>query len=257
MPVVGKPLRFDVIATGRRLAVVVLALSLLHAGSPSLAFAACNQWLEYHTDEEVFPNPIVNGARIKIVPRTMSASDWQDGGAGTHLWAWDLSIGSADQFIEVYVRDGEYGSGVHRMFFGTVHSSSTILYEEYKFSAVPAIGTAAWFTIRRSGSGSYVAEFSQGLAAGLKSWANHRDTLVELESGVEVSQQCDRVDRSYVSSIQWRRQSDGLWVDVTEQNLVLRNYPVGHATIPGIAPCGGTTKFRVWINSQIDSTACS
>jgi hypothetical protein len=209
-------------------------------------------------DDKVNPNPVVTGARVKVVPRTMNATEWQiEGHAGVHLWAYDWLLGNDFQYVEVYIEDGQDANGVHRTFFGTFDVSSTIFGQEWKFGPQPAMGTEATLTVRRSGSGQFAAEFSQGLASGVKFWNNHRDTLVQQESGVEVTNPCDRVDRSYYAQIQWRKQSDSTWVGVTEQNLNRYTVPSGNPVIQGIAWCGANTRYRVWINSAIGTAGCN
>jgi hypothetical protein len=185
----------------------------------------------------------------------MFAADWADHGhAGNHLWASD----SADtwSFIEVFAAHGTNGNNTSR--FGTAHQTYSIPYAEYFFANSPQVGVSATLTVRPGADGHPgIAESSQGLGGGVKSWTGHAATVVRLDAGLEVTNTCSRVDRAYVSSIQWRRQSDGLWVNVTAQHLVFETVPAGQATRPGIVSCGAVTKFRDWINSLIDVNPCS
>lgn len=236
------------------IATFVSGLSLQHV---TPAAAACQDvFREWHFDDGIIPTPVVNGGRISLYPRTMVANDWASMGfISEHIWVF-TGAGSLS-WIEVWVGDGGAGSSSSR--FGTARTINyPDIYDEFYWTGTPAWGTLAWLTVRPGvGTNAYVAEFSQGLASGAKSWTGSGSTTPHMNVGMESTHQCNRLDRSYVNNIQWRRKADGQWVNVTNQHLRLMTSPSGVPSLPGIAWCGAVTRFINYMNSQAGTSGCS
>jgi hypothetical protein len=83
-------------------------------------------------------------------------------------------------------------------------------------------------------------------------WSGHATPTVDFSGGLEATCNDSRVDRTYVSVSQFLRSSDAAWVNVNNGTL----HDQAGDPDGGTAWCAQPTRFRYYLNSQIDKTLC-
>lgn len=239
--------------TARFLSSVSLVASLLMGwlGMASPVAAACDKQLTYsdHT-----PQAGSNGARMTWLARITNAPDYASGGfASQVLWVGTNGDQADDSWVEVGVTHGFAGANVWTFYSARAINSAS--YDEYRYTTMtPAVGVAYRF-IGRSGTNGYWGEI-QRVSTGAtisKFWSGNATPTVNYSGGLEATCNTGRVDRTYVSVNQFRRSSDGVYVNIDNGTLTdLTTDPDA-----GTAWCAQPTRFRYWLNSSIDPTLCS
>ncbi len=210
-----------------------------------------------HSFDRVFPQEPADsdGGRFSTTVRTSTASDWNDnppGHIGVHLWVSTDNYGGfvAQPFVEAFVEDGKYSTGAHRRFFGTAHQVDGGPYQEAFWSVTPQLNTSATLSAwaLAAGTNKYQVTYSTSYSSGQIQWSGHAVGTDVFEGGIESSSSCNRQDRSYATTIQWRKRSTGVWNNIQNRSL----HP-GSST--SIGSCG-TLNYRVWLNSQLATGIC-
>jgi hypothetical protein len=237
---------------GRAKRTLIAAVIVSGMVLPSPVAGACAKAYEHAYDEAV-PQRVARGITTTI--RTSNAIDWQDPGTGghvgVHLWVATDGFPILDGFVEVFVIDGKYpGTGSHRRFFGAaqwIYPESDI--DLRYFTLQPVVGESVTLIATYDGSGAYRATYNMNGSTGNTHFSNTYPSTDEVEAGVESTHQCNRQDRAYITDVQIRRDSDGVWQNINNQSLHDDVYAK-------VGPCSNDTQFRAWINSQTSTVPC-
>lgn len=242
---------------------VFVSLALLLAGSysmPATATAACQNVLRSYQIFTGFPHYNADGVRTTLKNRDRAEiTNDTESFATAAIWATTNGRTDGLVFIEVGLTVGLVGNGVDSVY--TAHDDDPELlfgYNDYVWSHTPVLNTSYTLTVRQQQTDSFVATFSYNNGSGQRTWYNHTQPIEEFQVGGEQSHQCARQDRTYVSDMEFRRNSDGsTWLDVASGFLDLVTNPSETPDWGGIAWCNTYTQFRFWINSNTSTGSCS
>jgi hypothetical protein len=225
---------------------VTLGLTLL---SPVPVQAVCVKQLAYW---DGVPQYSADGGRMYWIARTLSATDWAAGGfASEVLWVGTDNDQADTSWVEVGATHGWQGQSLY--VFYTARALNGGGYAEYRFlSQTPVVGQAYTFSVFRATTpGIYSAQIYSGSVTSTRSWSGHNLYTVNYSGGLEATCNNSRVDRTYVSLNNFRRNSNGLWYTPSNGTLV------DSATVGGIAWCTSPKWFRYYLNSQIPINVCA
>lgn len=195
-----------------------------------------------------------DGGHMRWPARTLFASDWDADPYGLPaqvLWVGTNSDTANHIWVEVGVTHGWQGTNAFA--FYTAHFVPVAPgYEERLMPGhVPVVGTYYDFCVFSGGTDFYSATVEKPSSWSMSSsWSGHWPQTDQVAGGLEVTYNTSRVDRTNVSQVQFRRTDNGTWTNVGNGTL----NAVG--TGGSIVWCDYPTKFRYWINSQIDTSKC-
>jgi hypothetical protein len=244
---------------------VLVALAILVAGSvsmPAKAAGACQNVRRSYQIFSGFPHFTADGVRTTFMNRDRAEITNDNDGWGSHataaIWASTSGHTGMETFIEVGIIEGLLGDGIDSLY--TANDSDPdpeFGYDDQFWSATPVLNTSYTLTIRQQ-TANFAATFSYSNGSGQKTWYDHTQPIELFQVGGEQTHQCARQNRTYVSDMEFRRNSDGsTWVNAASGFLDLLTNPSSTPDWGGIAWCDTYTQFRFWINSNTSTGSCS
>lgn len=235
----------------------LLATPVLPGTGTTVLAEACNGTNNLaYTDH--FPSFVADGGRMTWRARNLFANDWLPGGfAAQVLWVGTNDVHSAPSFtwVEVGLTHGWQGQNLYTGYSAHGINGS---YDEFKMGlAGLTIGSQWRFTVEQSGANSYTAKiYNFAGTTWSKLYNGHTLGTVSISGGLEsfCGNQNNRIDRTNVTNVFLRRDSDGAYIGSTNGAFGT----VGAVNDPdgGIAWCNQPWAFRYWMNSQIATNIC-
>ena len=244
---------------------VLIALAVLMAASvsmPAKAAAACQNVIRSYQVFSGFPHYNADGVRTTLKNRDRAEITNDNDGWGSHatasIWASTSGNPEMETFVEVGIIVGLEGDGVDSVFTANDNDPGPAGYDDHVWSATPVLNTNYTLTVRQQQTSSFVATYSYNNGSGQYTWNGHTQPIEMFQVGGEQTHQCARQDRTYVSDMEFRRNSDGsTWLNVASGFLDLVTNPSSTPDWGGIAWCNTYTQFRFWINSNTSTGSCS
>jgi hypothetical protein len=232
------------------------AISLLASTvAVSPVTAACGNYFQ-HAINHAMPQLLANGARMSSTIRTAVATDWAAGGhVGSHLWVGTNGQTSMIKWVESGTDHGWYGQNA--FVYYAAHGDYTngqAVYSDVRFVTLPTLNTTSeFFGVKKTASNtSYLSGITTSTGASMSwDWTNHSPGTRVVEGGAEMTNDCSRLDTTYVSRFQFRAESDGIYRNFNNGSLS------SNSATARAAWCTFPNTFRFWANSARDINSCT
>jgi hypothetical protein len=193
-----------------------------------------------------------DGARVEWQLRTLDAPDWADDGhANTTLWVGtDGDISSF--WVEVGVTDGYHGQNLYTYYMAYAWPPNN--YIDYRIGGIaPVLGHVPQLRVFWVSGTVWRAEvYDPPNTTGI-SVSGNDFPVDEWHVGAEYT--CpndDQINKTYIVTNQFRRKSDGSWLNAPNGSLSPSGNPGA-----GIFWCSSPRTARFYLHSSIPVTGCS
>jgi len=247
-------------------AAVVMAMVGLLAGpsaslipfvGPATALATACPGVHFYASAYHTTSQSRDGGRAKWIYRPLDAPDWPDGYGGFAsevIWvATDDDPDPGNTWVEVGITNGWQHQDITT--FYTAHGlNGGATYDEARWTSMsPVLAHQYRMSAAAFGADHYQAVV-EDLTSSLnttKSWPNHHPETVAMAAGSETTCSTSRVDRTYVTSPQFRTLGAFTW------NIVTNGTLDWDPNVTFIAWCTQPTSYRYYQNPQNDPNTCA
>lgn len=233
---------------------LLLATSSLLPASLSPTLAACSTGYKY-AYLNALPTSALRGVRVYMMIRGLAQQDLP-GQVGGRIWVGtDNQTDLSNAWVEVG-RNGSYNGVAPPIAGDTFYAYHVTLSGAegwYRFTtARPVLNSQAILSAYWQNPSTYYLKVTDGGLTEYVGFGVHNAYTRQFESGIEITNTCSRLDRTYVADTHVQN-SSGTWVNNTWGTMVDNN----GSTDPDIAGCAVPRSYRYWMNSATDTGICS
>lgn len=235
----------------RTVTAIAVAILAIGAAAPAKVQAVeCTEAVEW-TDH--VPQQTADGARMWWRYRRLEADDWNawyEGFASQVLWVGTNGQQADDVFVEVGITHGYKGQNIRTAY--SAHRSSSGTYVEARFNFSLILDKNYRFTVEPSSlPDRYNAKIWDGSSTYTLGWNGHTAPVVNYSGGPEATCHTSQINRTYVSVNNYRRLSDGSFLQINNGTLV--TFPLGAS----LFWCDQPVTFRYYLNPSNSPNDCA